>query len=69
MKTFSGGMQDWNYVNTNVMEVTVEMSCVKFPLTAELPQYWNDNKMSLISFIHEVSICAIHLSFIFKQTE
>eukprot|EP00057_Strongylocentrotus_purpuratus_P011065 XP_011665539.1 PREDICTED: carboxypeptidase D isoform X2 [Strongylocentrotus purpuratus] len=48
-----GGMQDWNYVNTNAMEVTVEMSCVKFPLTAELPQYWNDNKMSLISFIHE----------------
>nr|XP_054749275.1 carboxypeptidase D-like [Lytechinus pictus] len=49
-----GGMQDWNYVNTNTMEITVEMSCVKFPLTADLPQYWNDNKMSLLSFMHEV---------------
>ncbi|XP_072163837.1 carboxypeptidase D-like [Diadema setosum] len=48
-----GGMQDWNYVNTNTMEITVEMSCVKFPPSSQLPGYWDDNKMSLLSFIHE----------------
>lgn len=40
----SGGMQDYNYVWYGCMEVTLELSCCKFPPAHELPKYWQDNK-------------------------
>ncbi|XP_054259827.1 carboxypeptidase D-like [Macrosteles quadrilineatus] len=46
-----GGMQDFNYVRGNCMEVTFELSCCKFPNATDLPTYWHRNKESLISFI------------------
>ncbi|XP_064099960.1 carboxypeptidase D-like isoform X1 [Macrobrachium nipponense] len=50
----SGGMQDWNYLNTNCFEITVEMSCNKYPRSSELPHYWNENKQSLLSYVEQV---------------
>ncbi|XP_048836679.1 carboxypeptidase D [Brienomyrus brachyistius] len=50
----AGGMQDWNYVNTNCFEVTIELGCVKYPSAAELPTYWEENRRSLLQFIHQV---------------
>lgn len=50
-----GGMQDWNYVNTNDMEITLEISCVKFPFAKELPRFWHDNKKALLFFMEQVS--------------
>ncbi|KAM8769489.1 carboxypeptidase D isoform 1-T1 [Acanthopagrus schlegelii] len=49
-----GGMQDWNYLNTNCFEVTIELGCVKYPLARDLPQYWEQNRRSLLQFIHQV---------------
>ncbi|XP_026853521.2 carboxypeptidase D [Electrophorus electricus] len=49
-----GGMQDWNYMNTNCFEVTIELGCVKYPHAEELPQYWEQNRRSLLQFIHQV---------------
>ncbi|XP_029111423.1 carboxypeptidase D isoform X3 [Scleropages formosus] len=49
-----GGMQDWNYVNTNCFEVTIELGCVKYPPAKELPVYWEQNRRSLLEFIHQV---------------
>lgn len=49
-----GGMQDWNYVNTNCFEVTIELGCYKYPPAAELPKYWEQNRKSLLQFIHQV---------------
>ncbi|KAL3992004.1 zinc finger protein [Sarotherodon galilaeus] len=49
-----GGMQDWNYINTNCFEVTIELSCVKYPLAKDLPKYWDQNRRSLLQFIHQV---------------
>ncbi|XP_069545682.1 carboxypeptidase D [Brachyistius frenatus] len=49
-----GGMQDWNYLNTNCFEVTIEQSCVKYPMAKELPKYWEQNRRALLQFIHQV---------------
>lgn len=47
-------MQDWNYLNTNCFEVTIELGCVKYPLAKDLPKYWEQNRRSLLQFIHQV---------------
>uniref|UniRef100_A0A673G341 14-3-3 protein epsilon n=1 Tax=Sinocyclocheilus rhinocerous TaxID=307959 RepID=A0A673G341_9TELE len=49
-----GGMQDWNYVNSNCFEVTIELGCYKYPPAADLPKYWEKNRRSLLQFIHQV---------------
>lgn len=49
-----GGMQDWNYLNTNCFEVTIELGCVKYPLAKDLPLYWQQNRRALLQFIHQV---------------
>lgn len=49
----TGGMQDYNYIWHGCMEVTLELSCCKFPPAAELPKFWDDNRMSLLQFIGE----------------
>lgn len=47
----TGGMQDFNYVWYGCMEVTLELSCCKYPSAVELPKYWEDNKV-VSSFFH-----------------
>jgi carboxypeptidase D len=50
-----GGMQDWNYLNTHSdMEITVELSNTKWPTASTLPNYWNDNRQSLINYMKYV---------------
>ncbi|CAJ1065576.1 carboxypeptidase D isoform X3 [Xyrichtys novacula] len=49
-----GGMQDWNYLNTNCFEVTIELGCVKYPMAKDLPQYWEQNRRALLQFIQQV---------------
>lgn len=39
-----GGMQDYNYIWHGCMEITLEVSCCKFPYAAHLPRLWDDNK-------------------------
>ncbi|CAG9533466.1 unnamed protein product [Cercopithifilaria johnstoni] len=52
----SGGMQDFNYLATNAFEITLELSCKKFPDSLLLPKLWDDNKEALIDFIRKVHI-------------
>lgn len=49
----TGGMQDYNYIWHGCMEVTLELSCCKFPPAAELQQFWEDNRKSLLRFLGE----------------
>lgn len=49
----TGGMQDWNYVFADVFEITLELSCTKYPKEIDLNQYWQDNRDALIQYIEE----------------
>jgi len=49
----TGGMQDYNYIWHGCMEVTLELSCCKFPPATELPQFWDDNRNAILQFLGE----------------
>ena len=50
----TGGMQDFNYMFSNCMELTVELACCKFPLASELPKEWENNKQSFVKYLSRV---------------
>ncbi|XP_012873466.1 PREDICTED: carboxypeptidase M [Dipodomys ordii] len=51
-----GGMQDYNYIWAQCFEITLELSCCKYPREEKLPYFWNDNKASLIEYIKQVHL-------------
>ncbi|XP_058890529.1 probable carboxypeptidase X1 [Acipenser ruthenus] len=52
--TVPGSMNDFSYLHTNCFEVTVELSCDKFPHKSELPTEWENNKESLLVYMEQV---------------
>ncbi|CAL1541309.1 unnamed protein product [Lymnaea stagnalis] len=49
----SGGMQDYNYLHTNTFEITLEVSCCKYPTSDQLPSFWRDNKEALLRYMEQ----------------
>ncbi|XP_067374500.1 probable carboxypeptidase X1 isoform X2 [Channa argus] len=49
-----GSMNDFSYLHTNCFEVTVELSCDKFPHASELPIEWQSNRESLLVYMEQV---------------
>ena len=49
-----GGMQDYNYVNSNCFEITIEQGCFKYPYTSQLEGLWELNKEALVAYIWQV---------------
>ncbi|XP_053180316.1 probable carboxypeptidase X1 [Scomber japonicus] len=49
-----GSMNDFSYLHTNCFEITVELSCDKFPHASELPTEWENNKESLLIYMEQV---------------
>ncbi|XP_036754749.2 carboxypeptidase N catalytic chain isoform X1 [Manis pentadactyla] len=52
--SLSKGMQDFNYLHTNCFEITLELSCDKFPRQEELQRQWLGNREALIQFLEQV---------------
>uniref|UniRef100_A0A672V589 Carboxypeptidase M n=1 Tax=Strigops habroptila TaxID=2489341 RepID=A0A672V589_STRHB len=51
-----GGMQDYNYVWGQCFEITLELSCCKYPPADQLEKFWRDNKAALIEYIKQVHL-------------
>ena len=47
-------MQDFNYIFTNDFEVTMELSCCKYPRRYYLNKEWERNKDSLLEYMKQV---------------
>lgn len=47
-------MQDFNYLASNALEVTLELGCDKYPTKDRLDDLWDENKKSLYEFIWQV---------------
>ena len=46
-----GGLQDWAYDQTGCINVTIEVSNIKWPHVSTLPGFWDDNRESFLNFI------------------
>lgn len=47
-------MNDFSYLHTNCFELSIFLSCDKFPHENELPLEWENNREALLSFMEQV---------------
>ena len=60
-------MQDYNYVYQGTYELTLELSCCKYPPESELEGLWSQNKDALIAYLQAVHMGMI-VSLFFSET-
>lgn len=51
---FEGSMADYNYIHEGCLDVTLEISCCKFPRRSELAGMWEENRQPLLAYLGEV---------------
>ena len=47
-------MQDYNYLHSNCFEITIELSCCKYPHRSELAKEWENNREALLAYMEQV---------------
>ena len=46
-----GGMEDFNFLHSNCFEITMELSCCKYPMGSALPEEWLNNKEARMKYM------------------
>ena len=54
LEIVSGGLQDFTYLFTDCLELTVEVSCQKKPPARSLARHWRSHYLSMISLLASV---------------
>ena len=49
-------MQDYNYLNYGCSELTIEISCCKYPAESQIKEIWEENKRSLVEYVKLANI-------------
>ena len=49
-----GGMQDWSYIWFNDLQITIELSHTKWPPYSQIPDFYRDNRDSMVYYMKEV---------------
>uniref|UniRef100_A0A8C8SA99 AE binding protein 1 n=1 Tax=Pelusios castaneus TaxID=367368 RepID=A0A8C8SA99_9SAUR len=49
-----GTLNDFSYLHTNCLELSIYLGCDKFPHESQLQQEWENNKESLLTFMEQV---------------
>ena len=47
-------INDFSYLHTNCLELSIFLGCDKFPHESELPREWENNKEALLTFMEQV---------------
>ncbi|NXA56828.1 AEBP1 protein, partial [Nothocercus julius] len=50
----AGTMNDFSYLHTDCLELSIYLGCDKFPHGSELRREWEDNKEALLTFMEQV---------------
>lgn len=50
----TGSLQDWSYGYTDCIDLTCEISAIKWPPASQMASYWNLNKESILSLLEFV---------------
>lgn len=52
----TGTMQDYNYGFAGCMELTLELSCCKYPSNDQLTEFWLDNREALVQYLYQANM-------------
>lgn len=55
-----GGMQDWNYLHGDCLELTLEMNENKWPPPSQVPQIWREHRKSMLELIAATATSGVH---------
>ncbi|WP_411025727.1 M14 family zinc carboxypeptidase, partial [Salmonella sp. s55004] len=53
-------MQDYNYFETGCMELTIGLSCCKYPKTDRLESYWEENRAPLFEYLRQPRFSSLY---------
>ena len=57
-------MEDYNYLHSNCFEITLELSCCKYPPHSQLAKEWDNNREALLAYLEKVGPTHTSLAFL-----